>query len=259
MDVDDGGPSLSEILAIPAHPHHRLNVEAELGPLHLHARLNLTAPWTIIFGPSGSGKSSLLRAACGLLPANTVEFSERSPSTGEWLEIESPRHATAVHLRSIGYAPQGTMLFPHLSVWDNIAFASTVRRGYAANTQVVRDYIELFELSALAHRMPQDLSGGERQRVNLARALAVPHARLFLLDEPFTGVDRVLRDRLLYAIQQRVAQLGVPVLSVTHDVEEALLLGAEVIRLEEGAIIAQGPAFHALAAERERMLSVLRL
>lgn len=237
-------------------PHHRLSVDAHLGPLHLLAHLDLAAPWTVIFGPSGSGKSSLLRAACGLLDPALVEFSERSTASADWLEIQGRHHATPVHLRSIGYAPQGSVLFPHLSIRENIAFAAQARQ--IPDDHLITAAIDLFELSPLAHRMPRDLSGGERQRVNLARAFAVPAARLLLLDEPFTGVDRNLRDTLLPRMQQHAAQLGLPVISVTHDVEEALLLGAEVIRIEHGAVIDQGPASRVLADERARMLTVLQ-
>ncbi len=239
----------------PFQPHHRLSVDAHLGPLHLLAHLDLAAPWTVIFGPSGSGKSSLLRAACGLLHPSNVEFSERSTNAA-WLEIQARHHTTPVHLRSIGYAPQGSVLFPHLSIRENIAFAAQARR--IPNDHSITAAIDLFELSPLAHRMPRDLSGGERQRVNLARAFAVPAARLLLLDEPFTGVDRNLRDTLLPRMQQHAAQLGLPVISGTHDVEEALLLGASVIRIEHGAGIDQGPASRVLADERARMLTVLQ-
>jgi molybdate transport system ATP-binding protein len=235
-----------------------LSVDARFGPLHLNVRLDLTAPWTVIFGPSGSGKSSLLRAACGLLNPGTTEFSERSTTNADWVELEDHARATPPHLRAIGYAPQGDVLFPHLTVRENVAFAVDARRRQIANTQIITEAIDLFELGALADRMPRDLSGGERQRVNLARAFAVPAARLMLFDEPFTGFDRGLRDALLPRMQQRIAQLGIPVISVTHDVEEALLLGAEVIRLEQGAVIAQGPASQVLAEERAQMLSVLQ-
>jgi ABC-type sulfate/molybdate transport systems ATPase subunit len=246
---------LSDPSTTALQPHHRLSVDAHLGPLHLLARLHFAAPWTVIFGPSGSGKSSLLRAACGLLHTALVEFSERSTSSADWLEIQGRHHTTPVHLRSIGYAPQGAVLFPHLSIRENIAFASQAR--HSPDAQSITAAIDLFELGALAHRMPRDLSGGERQRVNLARAFAVPAARLLLLDEPFTGVDRGLRDTLLPRMHRRATQLGVPVISVTHDVEEALLLGAEVIRLESGHITAQGPAHEVLATERISILQAL--
>ena len=239
----------------PLQPHHRLSVDAHFGPLHLLARLHLAAPWTVIFGPSGSGKSSLLRAACGLLHPAVVEFSTHPANDAGWLEVQGRHHNTPVHQRSIGYAPQGSVLFPHLSVRENIAFAAQAR--HIPDDHSITAAIDLFELARLAHRMPRDLSGGERQRVNLARAFAVPSVRLLLLDEPFTGVDRNLRDILLPRMQQHAEHVGIPILSVTHDVEEALLLDAEVIRIEQGAVIDQGPAARVLADERARMLTVL--
>jgi molybdate transport system ATP-binding protein len=123
---------------------------------------------------------------------------------------------------------------------------------------MVDEAMEMFGLEALAGQMPRELSGGERQRVSLARAFAVPAAKLMLLDEPFAGVDRGTRDGLLGRMRSLMEERGVPVVSVTHDVEEALLLGAEVVRLEDGKVVAQGPAAEVLAAERERMLSVLQ-
>lgn len=246
-------------------PYYSLRLDTRLGGLRLDVTIALNTPWTVIFGPSGSGKSTILRAACGLLPKADLASAFFTLS-GERDQLDGPI-SIAPHLRRIGYAPQGAVLFPHLSVKDNIAFAADARQARAASThqaraastQTIADSINLFDLGALADRMPHNLSGGERQRVNLARAFAVPEARLLLLDEPFTGVDRALRDALLPRMQQRIAQLGVPVLSVTHDVEEALLLGAEVIRLEQGSVIDQGPAPRVLAEERARMLNILQL
>jgi molybdate transport system ATP-binding protein len=258
---------LSNASTNPAH--HRLNIDTHLGPLHLQAQLHLAAPWTVIFGPSGSGKSSILRAACGLLPSNksrpcfsfchsrresAVEaVASIGPDTAtEWTTLDD----TPPHRRNLAYAPQGAILFPHLSVRENIAFASSAH--HQPNSQLIDTAINLFDLTPLANRLPRDLSGGERQRVNLARAFAVPSPHLLLLDEPFTGIGRALRDTLLPRIQQYAAQRGLPVLSVTHDVEEALLLNAEVIRLEAGRIQAQGPAADILAAERTSMLAILQ-
>jgi molybdate transport system ATP-binding protein len=221
-------------------PHHHLHLDTHLGVLHLRVNIDLTAPWTVIFGPSGSGKSTILRAACGLLPKAEPNLRQQD---------------LPPHRRSIAYAPQGAILFPHLTVRQNISFATDATHN--PSPHLIQEILDLFELSPLANRMPRDLSGGERQRVNLARALAVPQPKLLLLDEPFTGLDRNLRDTFLPRMQQRALQLRIPVLSVTHDVEEALLLNAEVIRLDQGAVIDQGPAPDVLAAERTSILQAL--
>lgn len=231
-------------------PHHHLRVDAKLGPLRVSASLTLTAPWTILFGPSGSGKSSILRAACGLIPAADVTFTQTFPSP------RTDLHRLPPHRRNLAYAPQGAILFPHLTVRQNIAFATDVR--HQPPSSLIDAAIDLFQLAPLAHRLPRDLSGGERQRVNLARAFAVPAPHLILLDEPFTGIDRSLRDLLLPQMQQHAAQQTIPVLSVTHDIEEALLLNAEVFRVEQGSVIDQGPASRVLADERSSMLKILQ-
>jgi molybdate transport system ATP-binding protein len=246
MDAADGGLSLPET-------HHRLRVAVKLGALQISAGIKLSAPWTILFGPSGSGKSSILRAACGLIPTAGVEFARSIP--GGWETLQTLRSSVPTHLRDLAYAPQGAILFPHLTVRQNIAFATDVR--HQPQSPLIDAAVDLFQLAPLAHRLPRALSGGERQRVNLARAFAVPAPHLILLDEPFTGVDRSLRDILLPRMQQHAAQQGIPILSVTHDIEEALLLNAEVIRMEQGSIIHQGPASQVLSDERARMLQVL--
>jgi len=251
-------------------PHHELSVEARLGPLHLHAKLHLRAPWTVIFGPSGSGKSSLLQAACGLTPKAKVEFRRlASPPpaiTTEQLHINTVVGAVLAwhslshvptHLRALAYAPQHAALFPHLSAGDNVRFPSQVCETPPKDSTLIDEALQLFRLHSIADRMPAQLSGGERRRVALARAFAVPNARLMLLDEPFTGLDRALRDELLPKMQAWLAVRKIPVLSVTHDVDEALLLNAEVIRLEDGHVIAQGPAREVLADERNRLLQTL--
>jgi molybdate transport system ATP-binding protein len=216
--------------------------------------MKLSAPWTILFGPSGSGKSSILRAACGLIPSATVHFAHSIP--GGWEKLQTNQSRVPTHRRNLAYAPQGAVLFPHLTVRQNIAFATDIRHQPQAYS--IDAALDLFQLTPLAHRLPRDLSGGERQRVNLARAFTVPTPHLILLDEPFTGVDRSLRDILLPLMQHHSLERGTPVLSVTHDIEEALILQAEVIRIEQGLLLEQGPASQVLAEERARMLQILQ-
>jgi molybdate transport system ATP-binding protein len=247
-------------------PLYELSVEVQFGPLHLHANLGIHAPWTVIFGPSGSGKSSILRAACGLIPEAKVDFSRYSSGLKNLNTEELPRMVKfqgqrldrlSPHRRALAYAPQHAALFPHLSAGDNIRFPSQVCEIPSQDSALVDDVLELFHLQSLANRLPAQLSGGERRRVALARAFAVPNCRLMLLDEPFTGLDRALRDDLLPRMQAWLSARKIPALSVTHDVDETLLLNAEVVRLVNGRVQAQGPAREVLAQERERQLAAL--
>jgi molybdate transport system ATP-binding protein len=229
-------------------------VQGSRGAVQLDIAAEFFAGWTVIFGPSGSGKSSLLRAACGLVPGLSVEF--RRWQDGAWLELQGPARSTRTSWRELAYAPQGTAIFPHLSVRENIEFGLT-SRGVKDTDGFVEAAIETFSLGPLLKRMPRQLSGGERQGVSLARAFAVPHAKLMLLDEPFNGIDRHMRDHLLPRMRERLATLGVPALFVTHDVEEALLLQAEVVRIDAGKIVARGPAHDVLDHERRSMRRAL--
>ena len=243
---------MAEKIAPQNTPHHRLAVHRQLGPLRLDVDLTFSAPWTLIFGPSGSGKSSLLRAACGLLDRNGVEFARRN-AAGQWLSMST----SATHHRALSYAPQNSTLFPHLTISENVAFPSQSARRDSNHKFLVEEMLELFEVETYADRLPRELSGGERQRVNMARAFAVPDAKLMLLDEPFSGVDRAMRDALLPRMQEWLLQRRIPVLSVSHDVDEALLLGAEVVVLASGSVVSQGPAMEVLSEERVRMLKAL--
>ncbi len=239
-------------------PHHQLRVKGDRGAVQLDVAAEFFAPWSIIFGPSGSGKSSMMRAACGLVPELEVQFRrfKGTGEKGEWVEVEGPSRSLPTAWREIAYAPQGTAIFPHLSVRENIEFGLK-SRGVKDTEGFVEGSIELFSLGPLLKRMPRELSGGERQGVSLARAFAVPHAKLMLLDEPFNGIDRAMRDALLPRMRARLAALGIPAISVTHDVEEAILLEADVLRLDAGKAIARGHALHVLDEERRHMRKAL--
>jgi len=243
--------------------HHRLAVRGDVGALRLDLALELGAAWTVLFGPSGCGKTSVLRAMGGVLPGVVIEFARRAvvetrvrksgpgaPDGVGWVELG----AKAPDCRGLAYAPQSGALFPHLSVRDNVGFAYSVCADPPREATIVDEALSLFKLHALCERMPRQLSGGERQRVNLARAFATPHPCLLMLDEPFAGLDRGLRDELLPGMVEWGRGRGVPVVSVTHDVDEALLLGAETVRMEGGKVVAQGAARDVLAEERVRML-----
>jgi len=225
---------------------HTLNTQchATLGTLHLAAEFRITKAWTAIFGPSGAGKSSFLRLIAGLWkPQNSSVQLDDNDLT-----------YTPAHQRRIAYIAQQPALFPHMSVRQNIAFACA--NQCADSEASIAQMLQLFQLDSLATTKPTALSGGERQRVLLARALA-SQPRFLLLDEVFTGMHRTLRDTLHTRLREYCSAHNIAVLSVTHDVPEALLHD-EVLRIDNGRITAQGPPHEVLAEERSALLQQLQ-
>jgi ABC-type sulfate/molybdate transport systems ATPase subunit len=204
------------------------------------------APWTVLFGPSGSGKTSLLRLVAGLEPIKSAHILLNGYSL-----INIP-----FKQKHIGYVAQQPALFPHLNVFSNVAFGIT-KLSRSIRTARVESMLELAGALTLINRHVQDLSGGEQQRVALARALA-PAPHLLLLDEPFSAIDGLSSDALLMRLRKWTTENNVQTILATHDATDALLIEAEVALLNEGKIIAQGPALSVLATERERILARLK-
>jgi thiamine transport system ATP-binding protein len=183
-----------------------------------------------VLGPSGSGKSSLPRVIAGL-----------EPSTGGRIVLEG-REVTNVpaHERGIGLMFQDFALFPHRDVAGNVGFGLRMRGDDpAAVARRVAEVLELVGLPGVERRAVSALSGGEQQRVALARALA-PEPRLLMLDEPMGSLDRALRERLPADIRAIALRLGLTLLYVTHDQEEAFGVADRVVILREGRIVADG-------------------
>ena len=180
--------------------------------------------YTMLLGPSGSGKSVLLELMAGL----------RKPCGGAiWLDgirIDSLPPAK----RSIGLLFQDYALFPHLSVWQNIGYALKLRHlPKGAIRQEVERLAHEFEIESLLHRFPDTLSGGERQRVALARTLIV-RPRLLLLDEPLSALDAPLRSASRAFLKQ-INQSGQTIIHVTHDFQEQQELATQCIELNKNA------------------------
>lgn len=169
-----------------------------------------------LLGPSGSGKSSLLRCIAGV----------QQPDAGviTWDGTDVTR--VPAHQRQIGLVFQDPLLFPHRDVAGNIGFGITE----ASRSDRVAELLDLVGLPGFEERDVATLSGGEAQRVALARALA-PRPRLLLLDEPFGALDRELRDRLAVDVRALLRDQGTPAIHVTHDREEADLIADRIVRL----------------------------
>lgn len=217
----------------PASPL-RVRVRAPLARFELDVDLALTARRTGIFGPSGAGKSVLLAIIAGLHRPATGEVS----CAGEvW---QGGRRAVPPEGRGIGYVPQDGLLFPHLSVRENLRFGRARAERPGAGPRLELDEVaRLLELDPLLARRVGALSGGERQRVALGRALCSA-PRLLLLDEPFGALDLPLRRRMLPLLTRVVAAAEVPLVIVSHDPSELIAMTDEVIALAAGQVVARG-------------------
>lgn len=176
-----------------------------------------------ILGPSGAGKSTLLRIIAGLL----------MPDSGTvMLDGVDITHRPA-HLRSIGMMFQDEQLFPHLDVTANVAFGPRMHRWSSAEiTARVDELLTLVGLGGFGTRQVDRLSGGEKKRVALARSLA-PRPALLLLDEPLTGLDRELHDRLMGDLAVVLAAAGTTAILVSHDRDEAAALASRVVQWQD--------------------------
>lgn len=179
-----------------------------------------------VLGPSGSGKTTVLRMLAGL----------EQPSSGQiWIDGRSMDDVPA-HRRNLGLVPQNYALFPHMSVFENVAFGLRMRRmGSADIRERVERALSLVRLSGFGERLPRQLSGGQQQRVALARSIAIEPVVL-LLDEPLGALDRKLREEMQVELKQLLSALQITTLFVTHDQEEALSLSDRVAVMNQGRL-----------------------
>ncbi len=203
------------------------------GGMIANHQVNLTVDageFITFLGPSGSGKTTTLMMIAGFIApsAGDIQIDHRSI-------IDIP-----VHKRNIGMVFQNYALFPHLTVAENIAFPLKMRHiGKKDIQQRVKNTLDLVRLPNIAERRPKQLSGGQQQRVALARAL-VFEPRLLLLDEPLSALDAKLREEMKFELKQLHQQLGVTILFVTHDQEEALTLSDRIAVFREGSLAQVG-------------------
>jgi len=199
--------------------------------------LNLTVASgeiTCLLGPSGCGKTTSLRVAAGLEPIQ----EGRVDIAG--IEVSRPDHMVPPERRQVGLMFQDYALFPHLRVIDNVAFG--LRDGdKSAKRRIAMKLMARLGVEGYAQDFPHVLSGGEQQRVALARALA-PRPLVMLLDEPFSGLDRRLRDQVRNDTLDILREMSVATLLVTHDAEEAMLMADRIVLMRDGSIVQSGTA-----------------
>jgi molybdate transport system ATP-binding protein len=201
------------------------------GPLHLDIQATLEAgSFVTLFGPSGAGKTTILRMLAGLAEADSGRIVVNGAT---WLDSKT-RVSLSPQKRPIGFVFQDYALFPNLSVRDNVAYAAD-----KSDTRLVDELLELTGLAALHQRLPGMLSGGQKQRVALARAIARKPA-LLLLDEPLSALDAQLRSRLQDDLATLHQRFGVTTIMVSHDLGEVFKLSERVLRLEDGRIVQSG-------------------
>jgi molybdate transport system ATP-binding protein len=186
----------------------------------------------VLFGSSGAGKSLTLECIAGL-----VRPDRGFIRLGDKIFHQSPSLYIPRHKRGIGVVFQGYALFPHLTVAQNLAYGIRYAKG---PTVSMADMLGRLRLQSLAHRYPNQLSGGQQQRVALGRALII-QPKLLLLDEPFSALDRGMREHLQEDIANLQKEFGLTIIYVTHNLEDAFLMGNKLAVLEEGKLHQIGP------------------
>ncbi len=183
-----------------------------------------------IIGPSGCGKSTLIKCIAGIF----------APDKGEILIDGQAIGNVPIQRRRIGYVFQEIALFPHMKIFENVSYGPRVQGHTRQSAQaLVDELLNLIKLSDRADSLPLELSGGAQQKVAVARALASGSA-LLLLDEPFGALDSKVRADLRYEIRKMTNDLGLTVLHVTHDQEEAMSISDRVVVMKAGKIIEDG-------------------
>ncbi len=181
-----------------------------------------------LLGASGSGKSTILRIIAGL----------EEPEAGEVCWQGQSLSGVPAHQRRFGLMFQDYALFPHLSVFENVAFGLRIKGERSPEERVIAA-LSLVKMDGFAGRRVTELSGGEQQRVAMARALA-PQPRLLMLDEPLGALDRALKESLLEELRRILRQTAIPAIYVTHDQEEAFTIADRILLLRDGQIVQAG-------------------
>ncbi len=225
------------------------DVVKRVGGFALRARLEAAPGFTMLLGPSGGGKTTLLNCIAGLLRPDAGRVA-----IGTAVLFDSQAHIDVpVAQRRVGYVFQSLALFPHMTVAQNVLYGI---ENLAAKQRQERmmDLLKSFRIAHLAQRKVGVISGGERQRVALSRSL-VTNPRALLLDEQLTALDVSTKSKILEDLRQWNAARSIPILFVTHSPQEAFALGERVAVIEAGRVIAQGTPHEVLASPRHETVA----
>ncbi|MFY9676837.1 MAG: ABC transporter ATP-binding protein, partial [Terriglobales bacterium] len=236
MEIKTAGsaPAIPTAISSELEVRIRKRYPNPAGSFLLNVHLRALAGFTILFGASGAGKTTLLNCIAGLADPEAGRIS----LGGEAVYDSETGQNIPAWKRHVGYVLQDLALFPHLTAEENVEYG--LQHLAAAERHArSREMLSAFRIEHLRERRPAQISGGERQRVALARAL-VTGPRVLLLDEPLVALDRPTRSLIIADLRLWNQRNRIPILFVTHSIEEVFALGSEVIVLDAGKIAAQG-------------------
>ena len=213
-----------------------VSLKGQLGDFDIDARFEVGTGVTALFGPSGAGKTSILRGICGHWVPDRghvtlddvqlfTKYEHRGVQSGFGKPVDVP-----VHERGIGVVFQSPHLFPHMTVRKNVLYSKPDGSDY------FDPVVDMLDLRSLLDRMPRNLSGGEAQRVAIGRTL-ISDPQLLLLDEPMTGLDGARRDSVFPYLEQLCQKASIPILYVSHNRSEIERLARRVLMIDSGQII----------------------
>jgi molybdate transport system ATP-binding protein len=213
-----------------------VEIHKQLPDFQLEMKFTVADNMTVLFGPSGCGKTTILRCIAGLIkPERGCIFLDETVLYDSSRKICLPSRR-----RGIGYVFQEYALFPHMTVKKNMMYG--VKNQNEATDHSFHELIKLLKIGNLITRYPAELSGGEKQRVALARALMV-EPKVLLLDEPLSALDNEIRSELQDELSRIKSDWKIPLIMVTHDLEEARKLGDQIINMKNGMMSHTAPLY----------------
>ncbi len=210
-----------------------IDIQKSLGRFDLSLKFSIESNRCVIFGSSGSGKSSLLKMIAGFYPpdSGTMKIKD-SLFFSQKNKVNLP-----IQSRKIGYLPQEYTLFPNMTIKENIEYGIKKRR--IKNPMDIYTLLEKFKIADCLEKYPNQVSGGQKQRTALLRTIAVK-PDILLLDEPFSALDKPTREELRELVADVSESFDIPVIFVTHDLEEAFVFGREIVVIKNGRVVEFG-------------------